>query len=334
MRRVCNEWSVFSRHFFLQFKHLKSVPVNLASALNCVASASTDKVPTHLIELGSATFNFTGVTMVLGDVTNVYNSDTYTPSCRLPGKYRPAIVRGRLLSQQERFSDFPAKRKAGDTNIDLWVDGSVYPVNPLTKQPPAFKDLKDLLCFVGDGVGGLLGYANALDRNGGHAERCENLVGLVQLLEERKSRVEVELRAQRNAHDQLKNQFQQHVSAMETRYQDVNVTTHALINRLHADISSHIAEKQRHIAETSLEVETLQKWNSQELEQLRRDYKIQIRDLELDLLTTQNNLTQSLLRCTTLSSSRRTGCTGRKKKNLSQLSKKGGRAKRLKIQIR
>lgn len=99
--------------------------------------------------------------MVLGDITNVYNVDTYTPSCHLLRKYQPVIVRGRPLSEQGWFLDFPTKWKAEDTNIDLWVDGSIYLVNPLTKQPPPFKDLRELLCFVGDGAGELLDNANA-----------------------------------------------------------------------------------------------------------------------------------------------------------------------------
>jgi hypothetical protein len=90
--------------------------------------------------------------MVLGDVTNIYRaSRSYTPSCVLPPKYRPAILQGKRLADQTQRSEFAAKRRAGDTNLDLWLDGTIYPENPQTKEPPPFRDLKSLLCYVGDG---------------------------------------------------------------------------------------------------------------------------------------------------------------------------------------
>jgi hypothetical protein len=112
--------------------------------------------------------------MVLGNITNVYNTNTYTLSCRLPGKYWPVIVRCCPLSQQEQLLDFPAKQKVGNTNINLWVDGSIYPLNPLIKEPPSFKDLKELICFIDDAVDGLFDYVNAFNCNSGHVERCES----------------------------------------------------------------------------------------------------------------------------------------------------------------
>jgi hypothetical protein len=48
--------------------------------------------------------------------------------------------------------------------------------------------------------------------------------------EEGKSRFEDEVLAERNTHDQLKNQFQQHVLAMESRYHNVDLITRACIN--------------------------------------------------------------------------------------------------------
>ena len=49
-------------------------------------------------------------------------------------------------------------RLQGSKNIDLWVDGKLYPVDPLRKSTPPFIDVTSLLNFVRDGYAGLLGY--------------------------------------------------------------------------------------------------------------------------------------------------------------------------------
>ncbi len=54
-------------------------------------------------------------------------------------------------------------RIQGYKNIDLWVDGTLYPIDPLRKSTPPFKDVTSLLHFVGDGYGGLLGYTKSLE---------------------------------------------------------------------------------------------------------------------------------------------------------------------------
>lgn len=82
------------------------------------------------------------------------------------------------------------------------------------------------------------------------------------MLEEGKSRVEADLQSERNVRIELMNQFHQHVLAMETRYHEADLLTHAHINRLNEKNSEHIANKQQHIAEASEEVETLRKQNS------------------------------------------------------------------------
>jgi len=50
-------------------------------------------------------------------------------------------------------------------NIDLWIDGSLYPKNALTGLPPSFRNLKGLLEFCCQGDNDLLGYTKALCRN-------------------------------------------------------------------------------------------------------------------------------------------------------------------------
>lgn len=49
-------------------------------------------------------------------------------------------------------------RMEGKKHIDLWVDGSIYPRDPLNGRYPAFTSVHDLIRFVGDGANGLLGY--------------------------------------------------------------------------------------------------------------------------------------------------------------------------------
>lgn len=56
-------------------------------------------------------------------------------------------------------------RSHGYQNLDLWCDGRIYPMNPLTLSTPPFSNISTLLRFVGDGVRGLLGYCNNLIGN-------------------------------------------------------------------------------------------------------------------------------------------------------------------------
>ena len=56
-------------------------------------------------------------------------------------------------------------RCLGYQNLDLWCDGSIYPMNPSTFTTPHFSNISSLLRFVGDGMRGLLGYCNHLVGN-------------------------------------------------------------------------------------------------------------------------------------------------------------------------
>jgi len=85
----------------------------------------------------------------------------YKVQVAIEGKYRPLIQRGRLLHEQPHRSTFPQKRKGGDTNLDLWLDGSIYPADSRGKRPK-FTDIRSLLEFVGEGENGLLGYTSNL----------------------------------------------------------------------------------------------------------------------------------------------------------------------------
>lgn len=98
--------------------------------------------------------------MALRDVTNTRNY--YVPQVQLDSKYAPLIRRGTPLEAQASRSSFPVRRAAGHTNIDLWVDGRLYRVDPATERPPTFCSTKEYLEFLGDGEGGMLGYTKRL----------------------------------------------------------------------------------------------------------------------------------------------------------------------------
>lgn len=89
----------------------------------------------------------------------------YKIQVTLDPKYRSLVVRGRMIHKQLAQSTFPEKRKAGDSNLDLWLDGRIYPVDPLNGKRPKFHDVKSLLEYVGDGENGMLGHANRLENS-------------------------------------------------------------------------------------------------------------------------------------------------------------------------
>ena len=71
---------------------------------------------------------------------------------------------------------FPIKHKARDTNIDLWLDGSIYPMDPSIGMPPPFKTLKAFLEFVCHEQANLLGYVKKLAGPNGYST---NLVRII-----------------------------------------------------------------------------------------------------------------------------------------------------------
>lgn len=95
------------------------------------------------------------------------NQDVYKIQARVAKKYKPIIVRGHPLHEQPSKLTFPEKRKAGATNLDLWLDGSLYPADAVTQRPPTFHSLPDFLEFVGEGERGLLGYVKNLHNSSG-----------------------------------------------------------------------------------------------------------------------------------------------------------------------
>jgi hypothetical protein len=95
---------------------------------------------------------------------SVRSERKYEPHLLLDAEYALLIKKGVGLHLQCSISEFPYKRLLGWKNIDLWVDGTVYLVNPITGVCPWFRNLKGLLEFVCHGEDGLLGYTKALGR--------------------------------------------------------------------------------------------------------------------------------------------------------------------------
>ena len=89
-------------------------------------------------------------------------STRYIPQIQLAGKYAPLIRHGKTFDTQASRSSFAARRAAGDTNIDLWVDGRLYSVDPATQMPPTFRSTKEYLEFLCNGEQGMLGYTKRL----------------------------------------------------------------------------------------------------------------------------------------------------------------------------
>lgn len=277
--------------------------------------------------------------MVFSDPTNSCRSQgVYTTSTVVPSKYRPLIERGRPLANQTPRSQFPAKRKAGGTNLDLWLDGSIYPQNPITGVVPAFRDIRSLLCYVGDGESGLLGYAKALQNADKNGLRCHELADLLRHTENSRQIVVSELIQERDAliayNHFLQHRYELHVAEIQTQAHDVSLQHEENIRRLKADVVGHVHDKQRHSAEAATEVESLVRRGVEEVERLHSNYKSTIADLNLALLTTKNDLAESKLKCDRISQS--PFCTGssRKKKDLCDLSKTSGHARRRRAVIR
>ena len=50
----------------------------------------------------------------------------------------------------------------GHKAVDLWIDGSIYPMDPLSGSPLLFHKITMLLQFISNGYNGLLGYCMQL----------------------------------------------------------------------------------------------------------------------------------------------------------------------------
>lgn len=93
----------------------------------------------------------------------VAKRSTYIPEVLLDARYALVIRRGLLQSERPCPSTFLARRAAWDTHIDLWNNGTIYPVDSIIKKPPPFRILGTCLEFICHGELGLYGYACRLE---------------------------------------------------------------------------------------------------------------------------------------------------------------------------
>lgn len=54
-------------------------------------------------------------------------------------------------------------RLQGKKNIDLWMDGNIYPKHPASNSAPPFRDITSFVNYLGDGYRGFHGYTRHLE---------------------------------------------------------------------------------------------------------------------------------------------------------------------------
>ena len=94
--------------------------------------------------------------MALQDITN--KSLKFRFQVDLEGEY--ATIRSNRSGAN--YTPLDQLRLQGVKAIDLWTDGDLYPMDPISGSPPPFRSIAALLRFVGNGYGGLLGYCRRL----------------------------------------------------------------------------------------------------------------------------------------------------------------------------
>jgi len=86
----------------------------------------------------------------------VVEKSTYKVFATIAMKYALIINRSHLLHLHIPKSKFFVLRELGATYIDVWLDGLIYPHHPSTNKCPNFRNVNDLLEFIGEGKKGLL----------------------------------------------------------------------------------------------------------------------------------------------------------------------------------
>ena len=74
--------------------------------------------------------------MALQEITNIGKGSLYTAAVVLDSKFALVVKKGVRIDQQPSRAKFPALRDSRATNIDLWLDGNLYPIDPVTGKPP------------------------------------------------------------------------------------------------------------------------------------------------------------------------------------------------------
>ena len=78
----------------------------------------------------------------------------------LEDEYEPIRKRNRVSEASP--TTIQTMRLEGKKHLDLWIDGKLYPIDPIKRSTPPFYNFSSLMRFIGDGYGGLLGYMHNL----------------------------------------------------------------------------------------------------------------------------------------------------------------------------
>ena len=95
--------------------------------------------------------------MVLSNITNIPTS-SHRQTCSV----RVSLLEEYAPTKHTDPQNLSERRAAGQKHVDLWVDGRLYPNDPVAHYHPTFHNLSTFLQFVGRGENGLLGYCKRL----------------------------------------------------------------------------------------------------------------------------------------------------------------------------
>lgn len=198
--------------------------------------------------------------------------------------------------------------------------------------------MKSILCFIGDGANGLLGYVTALESAHENGLQCARLAESLVQGENLRRILQSELIHMRDSfmgiYNQDRQRYELHVAEIQSRAHEVELQHQLQLRALRANVAGHIADKRRHQDEASAEIKSLLARGAEEVMRLHTNYKSHIVDLNLQLFTAKNELSKSTRKYERLARSPFGRTSSRPKKDLSDLSKTGGYTRRKKAQIR
>jgi len=262
----------------------------------------------------------------------------YKIQASLNPKYRSLIIRGRLIHEQISKSTFPEKGKAGDYNLDLWLDGSIYPMDPSTGKRPRFYDVKSMLEFVGDGENGLLGYSHGLQNSNTEISRRA-------VIDRERSNNEIadlrkSLEVLKQREEQLENRQSVESESLHKRIQhlqDLNIIVERTFNTMIASlreeiktITNELEESIQAEIEREAEIKAIEKEQAEKTRQLIENHNSELERVRIDHNQTSKALAV-LERKWQKVQSTPYGCRkqSRIRRDLHSLSQSGGHAKAL-----
>ena len=108
--------------------------------------------------------------MELNDITNIPITSRSPRTMSVHVRLLKAFAPSKRNVQDEESKS--GRRATGHTNVDLWVEGCLYPNDSIVQYPPMFHNLSTFLQYVGRGEQGLLGYCKRLSTNDTNRLQC------------------------------------------------------------------------------------------------------------------------------------------------------------------